>query len=60
MTSMRFDSPAFSTSPAAFDSMKIVCPHVRVRVPRVNIPELPVMNVSIPEVQVDVPGLGPV
>jgi hypothetical protein len=46
-------------TPVAFDTMKIptVCPRVRVNIPHVGIPRLPVINV--PEVHVDL-NAGPV
>jgi len=46
-------------SPVAFDTMKIplACPRVRVNVPRVSMPKMPV--VSVPEVHINL-GAGPV
>jgi hypothetical protein len=46
--------------PAAFDAGKIpvICPRVRVEIPRINIPEMPLVRISAPVVQVE--GLGPI
>ena len=47
-------------SPAVFDELKVpvVCPRVRVSVPRVSIPRIPV--VKVPDVRVQVSAAGPV
>jgi hypothetical protein len=46
--------------PVAFESVTspVVCPRIRVNVPRVSIPRLPV--VRVPEVHVEMPSAGPV
>jgi hypothetical protein len=49
--------------PAAFNSMEIPvvdCPRVRVNIPRVNVPELPMVRIPAPVVHVEMPGAGPV
>jgi hypothetical protein len=50
-------------APVAFDSVTapvVVCPRVRVNVPRVVFPKLPVIKIPAPVVHVDLPGNGPV
>jgi hypothetical protein len=46
--------------PAAFDAGKIpvICPRVRIEIPRVNIPQMPLVRISAPVEQVE--GLGPI
>jgi hypothetical protein len=46
--------------PAAFDAGRIpvICPRVRVEIPRVNIPQVPLVRISAPVEQVE--GLGPI
>ena len=46
--------------PAAFDAEKIpvICPRVRIEIPRVNIPQMPLVRISAPVEQVE--GLGPI
>jgi len=49
--------------PVAFNSAEIpvvVCPRVRVNVPRVNVPRLPVVKIPAPVVHVENVGAGPV
>src|SRR5579863_1711110 len=49
--------------PVAFSSVTgpvVVCPRVRVNVPRVVVPKLPVIDIPTPVVHVDLPGNGPV
>jgi hypothetical protein len=50
-------------APVAFDSVTgpvVICPRVRVSVPRIEIPKMPVIKIPAPVVQVDLPGNGPV
>jgi hypothetical protein len=50
-------------APVAFGSVTgpvVICPRVRVSVPRVEIPKLPVIHVPAPVVRVDLPDNGPV
>jgi lysozyme family protein len=50
-------------APVAFDSVTspvVICPRVRVSVPRIEIPKLPVIHIPAPVVRVDLPGNGPV
>lgn len=50
-------------APVAFHSITIpvvACPRVRVNVPRVSVPELPMVKIPAPIVHVEVAGAGPV
>jgi len=50
-------------APVAFQSVKspvVVCPRVRVNVPRVNVSKLPVVKIPAPVVDVETKGAGPV
>jgi hypothetical protein len=50
-------------APVAFSAVTgpvLICPRVRVSVPRVEIPRLPVIKIPAPVVQVDLAGNGPV
>lgn len=48
--------------PVAFDAAKIpvICPRVRVEIPRVRIPRMPMVRIPAPVVHVETPGAGPV
>lgn len=53
----RFEHVRFS--PVAFDGVQVSCPRVRVRIPRVNIPNIPAVHVTVPDVA-DVMGTDPI
>jgi hypothetical protein len=63
VTRARIEARVVRMAPIAFDSVSgpvVICPRVRVSVPRIEIPKMPVINIPAPVVHVDLPGNGPV
>ena len=63
VTRARIEARVVRMAPIAFDSVSgpvVICPRVRVSVPRIEIPKLPVIHIPAPVVHVDLPGNGPV